>query len=88
MSEIDNKDLLMYDEELNRSDRKPILSVNNGAARSDELATPEDFTSPDEIYNILIEKIEKYHPSEDYSMIEKAYHMANEAHKDQKRKAG
>ncbi len=88
MSEIDNKDLLMYDEELNRSDRKPILSVNNGAARSDELATPEDFTSPDEIYNILIEKIEKYHPSEDYSMIEKAYHMANEAHKDQKRKSG
>ena len=32
--------------------------------------------------------IRKYHPSDDISLIEKAYKMAYEAHKDQKRKSG
>ena len=37
---------------------------------------------------MLVEKIKEYHPSDDFSMIEKAYHIADEAHKDQKRKSG
>ncbi|MDF2821341.1 MAG: bifunctional (p)ppGpp synthetase/guanosine-3,5-bis(diphosphate) 3-pyrophosphohydrolase [Clostridiales bacterium] len=41
-----------------------------------------------ELYNELIEKIRKYHPSGDFAMIEKAYMLAKEAHKDQKRKSG
>ena len=48
----------------------------------------EDFTSPDKLYQELIAGIRKYHPSDDISMIEKAYRMAYEAHKDQKRKSG
>ncbi len=49
---------------------------------------PEDFTEPDKLYDILITKIRKYHPSTDLSIIEKAYEVAREAHKDQKRKSG
>ena len=36
----------------------------------------------------LIRIIRKYHPSDDISQIEKAYKIAREAHKDQKRKSG
>ena len=49
---------------------------------------PEDFTEPDKLYDILISKIRKYHPSTDLSIIDKAYEVAREAHKDQKRKSG
>ena len=47
-----------------------------------------NFTPPDELYNDLIEKLKFYHPSDDFSMIEKAYHMADKAHEGQKRKSG
>lgn len=49
---------------------------------------PNDFTDPDMLYNSLIERILKYHPSSDVSVIEKAYNIAKEAHKDQLRKSG
>ncbi|MDD7218952.1 MAG: bifunctional (p)ppGpp synthetase/guanosine-3',5'-bis(diphosphate) 3'-pyrophosphohydrolase [Clostridia bacterium] len=47
-----------------------------------------DFTSPEVLYKELISSVLKYHPSTDISMIEKAYKVASEAHKDQKRKSG
>ncbi len=47
-----------------------------------------DFTSPEELYQELIASVKKYHPSTDISMIQKAYEVASEAHKDQKRKSG
>ena len=50
--------------------------------------TMADFTSPDILYKELIDSIKKYHPSTDISMIEKAYHIADEAHKGQLRKSG
>ena len=50
--------------------------------------TMEDFTSPEILYDELIASVRKYHPSTDISMIEKAYKIAYEAHKDQKRKSG
>jgi GTP pyrophosphokinase len=49
---------------------------------------PADFTAPETLYQELIEKIRSYHPSADISMVEKAYHLANDAHKDQLRKSG
>jgi GTP pyrophosphokinase len=49
---------------------------------------PADFTAPEILYQELIDKIRSYHPSADISMIEKAYHLANNAHKDQLRKSG
>ena len=48
----------------------------------------EDFTDPDKLYEELIASVKKYHPSDDISMIEKAYKIAYAAHKDQKRKSG
>ncbi|MFR8933385.1 MAG: RelA/SpoT family protein [Lachnospira pectinoschiza] len=50
--------------------------------------TPADFTSPEVLYNKLIETIRQYHPSSDLSDIERAYKVAKEAHKGQFRKSG
>ena len=48
----------------------------------------EDFTSPEELYQELIKSVRKYHPSDDISMIEKAYRVAYKAHEGQVRKSG
>ena len=48
----------------------------------------QEFTSPEKLYQDLIDRVRKYHPSGDISMIEKAYHIAYEAHKTQVRKSG
>ncbi len=52
------------------------------------IAKQEDFTSPEKLYDELIKTIRKYHPSDDISMIEKAYKLSCDAHKNQKRKSG
>lgn len=52
------------------------------------LVETKDFMDPQVLYQQLIERIKKYHPSADLSMVEKAYHIANDAHKDQVRKSG
>ncbi len=59
-----------------------------GRKKEVSLSTPADFTPPDELFRDLIEHIHQYHPSTDTSIIEKAYRVASEAHKDQKRKSG
>ena len=53
-----------------------------------KLETPADFTSPEVLFEELIKKIKVYHPSDDFSLVERAYQIANDAHKDQKRKSG
>lgn len=53
-----------------------------------ELETPADFTSPEILYEKLVACIRRYHPSDDLSKIERAYRIARDAHKDQKRKSG
>ena len=68
-------------QELNEREQR-IRRVEAGVIKT------EDFTSPDELYNCLIDRVKKYHPSADISMIEKAYHIADEAHKGQVRKSG
>ena len=42
----------------------------------------------EQLYEELIAEIKTYHPSDDFSMVEKAYRLAAEAHKEQKRKSG
>ena len=49
---------------------------------------PADFTEPEILFKQLKSKITSYHPSTDITMIEKAYNLAHEAHKGQKRKSG
>ncbi|MCR5585930.1 MAG: bifunctional (p)ppGpp synthetase/guanosine-3',5'-bis(diphosphate) 3'-pyrophosphohydrolase [Lachnospiraceae bacterium] len=56
-----------------------------------ELATSgisQDYKDPDELFHELIEMIKSYHPSDDLSLIEKAYKTAKDAHEGQKRKSG
>ena len=47
-----------------------------------------DFVEPEVLYDELVGRIRKYHPNADISMIEKAYQVANAAHKGQCRKSG
>ncbi len=54
---------------------KPIVEVN-------------DFVPPEELHDQLMDTIRKYHPSEDISLVEKAYQVAERAHADQRRKSG
>ena len=48
----------------------------------------QEFQSPEQLYQDLIDRVQKYHPSDDISLIEKAYRTAYEAHKEQVRKSG
>lgn len=48
----------------------------------------KEFQTPDALFQGLIQRVHKYHPSDDISMIDKAYATACEAHKDQVRKSG
>ncbi len=48
----------------------------------------KEFLSPEQLYDDLILRVKKYHPSDDISLIEKAYRIAFEAHKEQVRKSG
>ena len=52
------------------------------------IETIEEFQSPEVLYEELINRVRKYHPSDDISLIEKAYRIAYDAHKDQVRKSG
>ena len=44
--------------------------------------------TPEELYAELIERVKKYHPSDDISLIEKAYLLAAKAHEGQLRRSG
>ncbi|MCI5944075.1 MAG: bifunctional (p)ppGpp synthetase/guanosine-3',5'-bis(diphosphate) 3'-pyrophosphohydrolase [Eubacterium sp.] len=53
-----------------------------------EISKPKDFTDPEVLHQKLIQAIRVYHPSTDLTMIEKAYQLAYDAHKEQRRKSG
>ncbi len=48
----------------------------------------QEFLSPELYYLELIERVHQYHPSDEVSLIEKAYKTADAAHKGQVRKSG
>ncbi|MBR0090173.1 MAG: bifunctional (p)ppGpp synthetase/guanosine-3',5'-bis(diphosphate) 3'-pyrophosphohydrolase [Lachnospiraceae bacterium] len=48
----------------------------------------EEFLSPRKLHGQLLGHVKRYHPSDDISLIEKAYDAANKAHKGQMRKSG
>ena len=62
--------------------------VSSAAIDTGHITKYEDFVSPDELYAKLISAVKEYHPSDDISMIEKAYNTASTAHKNQFRKSG
>ena len=48
----------------------------------------KEYLSPEELYQDLIARVRRYHPSDDITMIEKAYQVAAKAHEGQVRKSG
>lgn len=56
--------------------------------REQELEAPASFTSPETLYREMINTIYRYHPSDDITLVEKAYRVARDSHRDQKRKSG
>ena len=65
-------------------DMNKNLEIVDGHA----VKAPEDYQDPEELYQALIARVRKYHPSADITMIEKAYQIGKEAHKNQFRKSG
>ena len=53
-----------------------------------KMSEHQEFVDPEGLYQELIQRVQKYHPSDDISMIQKAYNTAAEAHKNQTRKSG
>lgn len=68
---------LVNNEKLNK-----IQLVEKKLKKADQNATP------DELFKVMIQTIKRYHPSTDISLIKRAYLLAADAHKDQKRKSG
>ncbi len=66
------------------TDHSKGLEIVDGHA----VKAPGDYENPERLYDVLIARIRKYHPSTDVTMIEKAYRLAAEAHGDQCRKSG
>lgn len=65
-----------------------LLNRNFAMVDGHAVKAPEDYQDPEQLYQALIERVRKYHPSADISLIEKAYKTANEAHNGQVRKSG
>ena len=53
-----------------------------------KISESQDFTTPEVLYQKLINCVRKYHPSDDISLIAKAYEVASKAHEGQVRKSG
>ena len=53
-----------------------------------DISNPKSFTAPDELRQQLLETMKSLYSDEDIEMVSRAYDMAFEAHKDQKRKSG
>ena len=69
-------------------EEKTVLQMNNEITVEDNMKAPADFTSPESLYEELIDSVRRYHPSADISLIEKAFHIANDAHQGQARHSG
>lgn len=71
--------------------RKSRLEARNDdivGNETSDITAPPHFTEPQSLFPELIEIVRSYRPLTDLSMIEKAYNIANDAHKDQRRKSG
>ncbi len=74
MADIRSKEFEKIEADMSRPNRKVVAT--------------SDFSDPEDLYQDLINRIRKYHPNTDISMVEKAYRLADEAHREQKRKSG
>ncbi len=61
------------------------LELDNGELESQ---IPESFVEPRLLFDMLINHLRMYHPSDNLDIIYKAYSISDEAHHDQRRKSG
>ncbi len=73
----------IYMTEEGKQTNKPEVVIDDGRIES-----IQEFQSPEQLYADLISRVKKYHPSDDISLIEKAYQVAARAHEGQVRKSG
>ena len=64
-------------------DNKSKIAIDTGMIES-----IGEYHCPEDLYHSLIDRVRKYHPSDDISLIEKAYEVARRAHEGQLRKSG
>ena len=55
-----------------KDDKKEVMGTEE-PFEEQELIHTQDFESPEVLYQRLINKVKEYHPSDDISLIEKAY---------------
>ena len=68
--------------------REDTVKVKADLLERESIHTMAEFSNPMDLYHSLIQRVKKYHPSGDISLIEKAFQIAREAHKNQFRKSG
>ena len=69
-------------------DARPGQDENGVLIDDGRIEAMKEYLSPEELYQDLIARVRRYHPSDDISMIEKAYRVAEKAHEWQVRKSG
>jgi len=70
-----------------------VVSHENGRSvkalkDEDEMMPKSRMQDPDELFQRLTDSIMRYHPSDDMTLIRRAYELAREAHKNQRRHSG
>ena len=53
-----------------------LLNKNLEMVDGHAVKAPEDYQNPEQLYEALIARVRKYHPSADISLIEKAYKLS------------
>lgn len=68
---------------LNSTTEKKSVLIDDG-----RIEALKEFLSPQELYQDLTLRVKRYHPSDDLTLIEKAFRVAEKAHEKQTRKSG
>ena len=66
-----------------KEEKKNSIAIDTG-----KIESIGEYRCPEDLYQGLIMRVRKYHPSDDISLIEKAYEVARNAHEGQLRKSG
>ncbi|MCQ2522682.1 MAG: HD domain-containing protein, partial [Lachnospiraceae bacterium] len=70
-------------------EEQPVVRGRKEVVIDDGRIKPiKEFQSPETMYADLISRIKKYHPTEGISLVERAFKLADDAHKEQIRKSG
>ncbi len=70
---------------MSRTDEDKLKDIH---AVEKSVKAMQDFTSPEVLYQELIKGVKRYRPAESIAKIDRAYRIADEAHKGQVRKSG